>query len=155
MNRCIILLLSLGVDKRTVVSIEEEFEVLKMLSLNRGFDILFVKQDENTEDSLSEGSSNFLVLDESDPKGQGRPSIESSDSVDSENERDESDRSQIKGQRKGVGLRSREGINRQRNYVGSSSQRIANKSSRKNMGRDAGKNPRKGVASVSGITRRR
>jgi hypothetical protein len=153
--KCILLLFFLGVDKRTLASIEEEFEVLKMLSLNQGFAILFVKQDENTEGSLSEESSNFHVLEESNPKEQSGPSIESMDSLDLETESDDSDRSQIRGQRKGVGMRTRRGANRQRNYVGSRSQRIANKSSSKNKGRDASKNPGKGVASVSGITRRR
>jgi hypothetical protein len=120
-----------------------------MLSLNQGFDTLFVKQDEKSE----EGRSNFHTLEESDPKEQSEASIESQDTLYVENESDDSDRRKIKGQRKGVGLKLRRGADRQRNYAGSGFKSIANKRSSKSTGRDDSKNPRKGVASVSGIMR--
>jgi hypothetical protein len=56
--------LFLRVDKRTLVSIEKEFEVLK----NEGFDILFLKQDQKSEYPLSQESGNSLVLENQTPR---------------------------------------------------------------------------------------
>lgn len=98
-------------DKRTLASIEEEFEVLKSLPLNEGIDILLLKQEQESECPSSEESSNSPVLEESNPKEQRRSSFQSLKPIHMESDSDDSDG----GQRRGVGSRSRRVKNRQRN----------------------------------------
>jgi hypothetical protein len=131
-----------GVDKKTLATVEEEFEVLKTLSLDQGFAVLFLKQDQNSESPLSKGNSIFHVLEELNYNEQRGDSIESLDTVQVSNEGDDSDWTPVRGQRKGVALSSRRDANRRlKKRAGPSLGRVVSSSLRRNIGRSASKSP--------------
>jgi hypothetical protein len=142
-----------GADKKTMAKVEEEFEILKKLSLDEGLAILFLKEDQSNGSPSPEGSSLFHVLEEADPEDERRDSVVSLDSFELTSESDSSDVGSANVQRKGTSLGSRRGVNRPRNHAASRLGRVSHRSSRGSRGRNANRSARRGVA--TGLSRGR
>jgi hypothetical protein len=133
-----------GADKKTLAKVEEEFAVLKKLSLDEGLAILFLKEEQSNRSSM------FHVLEEADPEDERRDSVMRLDSVELTSESDSSDVGSAKVQRKGISLGSRRGVNRPRNHAGSRLGRVSSRSLRGNTGRNANRHARRDVATGLG-----
>jgi hypothetical protein len=135
-----------GADKKTLAKVEEEFEILKKLSLDEGLAILFLKEDQSNGSPSHQGSSMFHVLEEADPVDERRDSVVRLDSAELTSDSDSSDVGSVKAQKKGISLGSRSGVNRPRNHVASRLGRVSHRSWRGNTGRNANKSARRDVA---------
>jgi hypothetical protein len=115
-----------GIDRKTLAKVEEEFAILKELSLDEGLAILF-PEEVQTKRSPS-GSSMFH---------ERRDDVEALDSVELTSESDDSDVGSAKIQRKGKSLGSRRGVNRPKYRAGSRPGSVSNRSRRENTRRSA------------------
>jgi len=68
-----------GIDRETLAKTEEECGALKILSLEEGLAVSFLKQSESSGSSQSEEDDSFHVLEEVNSKQQRRDSVRSLD----------------------------------------------------------------------------
>jgi hypothetical protein len=117
-----------GIDKKTLAKVEEEFNILKKISLDEGLAILFLKEEQSNGSPSSRGSN---IMEEASPRAERRVS-EQLKSFTFTGESDNSDVGSAKIQRKGISLGSKRGANTPRHHAGSRLGRVSRRSLRKN-----------------------
>jgi hypothetical protein len=119
-----------GIDKKTLSKVEEEFEILKKLSLDEGLTTLFLKEDPSNGSPSSRGCT---VLEEAIPEGERRVSFERPDPFELASDSPGVDSAKVR--RKGIPLGSRRGA---RSRVGSVSRRSLRENTQRNAKKSRG-----------------